>query len=840
MDSDNYTQKKYCFSKLVEQSPIRVPRIQRDYAQGRKNEAVNEIRDRFVHNLISAISYDTPLELDFIYGSDRDNAFEPLDGQQRLTTMFLLHWMLGYNLYDSLGDKSLLTYDTRDTSTDFCLELVQHSSEQFRKEADTKNAVRADRIKACTEAIEALEKEEEKGSDAYIAALKKAREDLAAAKEVKKTSVSEIIRNRDWFNYLWGFDPTILSMLVMIDAIWEEMDWSLDLSKCLSNLDKITFSYLNLGDFGLSDELFIKMNARGKQLSSFDFVKSTLEEEIQVQKTESHCNTNTEEQWRSSIDGKWIDWFWKMFASEHINEITEDPKEYKERLGYAKKAEDKLKGLILRMICLQLFRNTAVSDSVRSVAYNDSESDLDKIIPKYQDSLKKARKGGASAPKDNEIDFDALIDVINSLFYRSEDKVYHSVFDLIPTAYNINCNVPDLSCLDIALGENFPNDCKVIFYAIQRYLAITPIRITNSKGETDKEGEPDDTWKSDFIYWAHACRNIFINDNNNTRIDTPAKFMTALEGVDKLIEDLKAFRQSLLPMTVREFFASLAGKTYSGVDNQSLKEEVDKAVLSADPAWEERIGQAESQKYLWGQIRFLIDWSEGDATKFDNYNKKLSELLSYDSKYKLRAALLCISPDYGFSGSRLYQFNKDRDNSVKRYFRDEASKGSSGVYGRAFKAMIDKWTDEYGTLPFADFVDSIIKEGLKQDNCYARCIISEPSILEEAWNLMLFQHNGHYILAQRKTINSHCFDIALLFLWRRLNHHPDVKDFIHYDSVGTAHQYAVSYSDKNGDKILVQQAPEGRYELYTNLNLTKTFDNEKALLDHFQTEYSIS
>ena len=64
----------------------------------------------------------------------------------------------------------------------------------------------------------------------------------------------------------WKFDPTILSMLVMIDAIFTEMgtDWNMDLSVCRNNLEHITFNLLNLGAFGLSNELFIKMNARGK------------------------------------------------------------------------------------------------------------------------------------------------------------------------------------------------------------------------------------------------------------------------------------------------------------------------------------------------------------------------------------------------------------------------------------------------------------------------------------------------------------------------------------------------------------------------------------------------
>jgi hypothetical protein len=40
-----------------------------------------------------------PLNLDFIYGSmesHRPSDFLPLDGQQRLTTLFLLHWYMAW------------------------------------------------------------------------------------------------------------------------------------------------------------------------------------------------------------------------------------------------------------------------------------------------------------------------------------------------------------------------------------------------------------------------------------------------------------------------------------------------------------------------------------------------------------------------------------------------------------------------------------------------------------------------------------------------------------------------------------------------------------------------
>ena len=76
---------------------VRIPMIQRDYAQGRASW-VNP-RERFLKDIRKALMLGgKPLHLDFVYGIQQEEdgraAFSPLDGQQRLTTLFLLHWYL--------------------------------------------------------------------------------------------------------------------------------------------------------------------------------------------------------------------------------------------------------------------------------------------------------------------------------------------------------------------------------------------------------------------------------------------------------------------------------------------------------------------------------------------------------------------------------------------------------------------------------------------------------------------------------------------------------------------------------------------------------------------------
>ena len=71
---------------------IIIPIIQRDYAQGRDNPDVARVRERFIEALYKAVT-EKPITLDFVYGDiDKEGNMTPLDGQQRLTTLFLLHW----------------------------------------------------------------------------------------------------------------------------------------------------------------------------------------------------------------------------------------------------------------------------------------------------------------------------------------------------------------------------------------------------------------------------------------------------------------------------------------------------------------------------------------------------------------------------------------------------------------------------------------------------------------------------------------------------------------------------------------------------------------------------
>ena len=240
----------------VQLKKIAIPLIQRDYAQGRLDGDVNRVRSRFLSALYDAV-VNKPITLDFVYGDiDEKGVMTPLDGQQRLTTLFLLHWYAAKkeNVPTEESDfLSRFSYETRYSARYFCAELVK-----FRPSFQAK--------------------------------------------------ISAEIINQAWFPLDWKKDPTISSMLVMLDAIDEQFKDVDDIWSKLKNR-AITFYFLPIKDMGLTDELYIKMNSRGKPLTLFEHFKAELEREIRT--LDEKLGSKNADRIVAKIDKAWTDLLWR-------------------------------------------------------------------------------------------------------------------------------------------------------------------------------------------------------------------------------------------------------------------------------------------------------------------------------------------------------------------------------------------------------------------------------------------------------------------------------------------------------------------------------------------------
>ena len=121
---------KTTFWSFLKNNYIEIPIIQRDYAQGRLGK--ENLRKNFLGDLKRALDKEPPyketeMKLDFIYGTTDNDRLNPLDGQQRLTTLWLLHWFVAVRA-GILADEKYpeerkrlrkFTYQTRTSSADF-------------------------------------------------------------------------------------------------------------------------------------------------------------------------------------------------------------------------------------------------------------------------------------------------------------------------------------------------------------------------------------------------------------------------------------------------------------------------------------------------------------------------------------------------------------------------------------------------------------------------------------------------------------------------------------------------------------------------------------------------
>ncbi len=248
---------KYNLKSLLENYRVVIPLIQRDYAQGRKDKRTTEVRKKLLQDINTAL-IDTnigPLDLNFIYGKSTNGKFIPLDGQQRLTTLFLVY-LFAYRDNDDCDFLGNFSYKTRNSSTKFFKSLVENRKNFF---TETK-------------------------------------------------SPSEIIKDESWFADSWQLDPTVQGALKTLDDISDSFDYEFDYVSVLSdaNNQKLVFNFLDIDKLGSEDELYIKLNSRGRPLTDFENFKARLIDRIK--KIDSHL----EREFSQNIDTKWTDVIWNI------------------------------------------------------------------------------------------------------------------------------------------------------------------------------------------------------------------------------------------------------------------------------------------------------------------------------------------------------------------------------------------------------------------------------------------------------------------------------------------------------------------------------------------------
>ena len=562
------------FWKFIRENTIEIPIIQRDYAQGRIGKEY--LRVSFLKELKEALdNKEKSLKLDFVYGSQENNHLQPLDGQQRLTTLWLLHWYIALRV-GKLGEASEIlkkfSYETRVSSREFCKKLCEADFTQF---------------------IEG--------------------------------SVVDFITQQTWFYSFWKQDPTIQAMLRMlggttneeeakdnIEAVFKVEDFSEYWTRLTSEEAPIAFYYQPLKDFGLSDDLYIKMNARGKQLTPFENFKADLIGYIEQE-------SKKDETWNKLLnvpillDTDWMDIFWKNKSENYqIDEIY-----------YA--------------FLNRFFWNYYVSSSKETgskIEQTDTYKYLNKDNYTTYDSLENYKNSEGIIPLEL---FEDLQTVLNNFGKYSQDKLLKEV---IPNAQweTPFFFIPEYDEKGGIIGVNQLQ--RIIFFAICKYF---------------KEGEGEE---NSLKRWMRVVWNLVSGEDEGG--------LPQIRNIDavKIAIDYIAIFDS------HNVYNSMLSKTLiidkTNEFQQRCNEEIEKAKkICEEDTWEEKIITAENYAFFRGSIRFLFRDSQGN-TDWRLFDQKWENVQRYFKSEKTADGASAMNESY--NNASLLKALISRFNRQEQYY----------------------------------------------------------------------------------------------------------------------------------------------------------------------------
>lgn len=576
-------------------SKIEIPMIQRDYAQGRIKEyngnytIINDTGSRFIRSIFNVLKNNSELELEFIYGSieerpipkshEKEHVYIPLDGQQRLTTLFLLYWYFSMrelseeHLKEQLIILGKFTYLTRSSSRIFCKCICDYTKMEEIQMSNIKPSLQ--------------------------------------------------IENCHWFYKEYKKDPTVKAMLAMIDYIdliyRTEGHYG---NNYLSRLENLKFYAFPLNKYNLTEDLYIKMNARGKQLSSYENFKADL---ISWMKNKDNpesllfyqdCTYRGRSMkyfmaFAQKMDNEWTDIFWNVIKHNlNVNSsiLAENSVDamfmrffmrclFNERILHLQKTTDLSDEAIANDDIVRFFYGDSGNDSV--ITYNNNDFD-----DKYRNCLSYDIISRIESFLDNIIE---KLDIINAEFTPSWLR-------------SINSNENSFYSPKISWQS------RIVFLATFNYFS--------------KKKQFNKTCFSDWIrvVWNFVVDPTIRNIKDNI-------------GTLKFIDDLSIHSEDIIKW--------LANTTEgSRLKMQFAEEHIKAQLITKDPEWRKLIIAGEKHPLLKGRIMFLL--SEKENTSKEAYRRHLAisqhiipsnkndylwlrAILSRIEKYNIQAGPLILS-----------------------------------------------------------------------------------------------------------------------------------------------------------------------------------------------------
>ena len=606
--------KQDTFWNLINEYKIVVPKIQRDYVQGRENKTVEKNREEFVKELIGSLAENKPMSLNFVYGTiQNSNEFIPIDGQQRLTTLFLLHLyvLAKKGDMDAIGKlQKQFSYQTRYTTNRFFEELAK----------DLPNLSKSD-------------------------------------------DFSQAIRASGWYVTPWDNDPNILSCIVILGLIHENYKQTIngndEKSKQIAELliadnCPITFMWLQLpSSFGSDNQLYIRMNSRGKQLTDFENFKAELYEKVLKSEKGDNDKTNN---FKKNIDGDWYSLFWDAKLCRDTSNKNQDAN------GKNKDEEDiEKRATLIDRLLQHIFHWTIVSSicnatgDLTSASKNDSKEfvknlysdlqpgcEIEKTYIQEYIELYQNREGFENVftlndeerekRKEERIkaffcniveDFACTLSFLSELKREKAEKIFRFIINDI-----FQINYGNKNAITYTISQYGP---RVLLYAITRFAK------EYEKGKNNKI--------DDFNSWYRVVLNLV----STQEIDSPEDFQAVIKAIDKC----ELAKKSCDINEIIESWLNELCKVWKGDSKEKrafrlaqVEEEILKIKMFKNGDWESAIRNAEKtnfdqdyqkRDYFRGQIGFLLHMAGVEMTSIAKLNSENLQNFKYYSE-----AVQCI------------------------------------------------------------------------------------------------------------------------------------------------------------------------------------------------------
>lgn len=556
---------------------ITIPMIQRDYAQGRLGKEY--IIGPFLTDIRNCLSGEThELTLDFVYGNADNYGYYPLDGQQRLTTLWLVHWYLAFRLGKLKNEKETLkrfSYQTRNSSRDFCKDLCDKMAETDPDEVE---------------------------------------------------NVAKHIVGQAWFFADWLQDPTVNAMLRALSgdittpnndraetekqelANIEEIFKNANIMLCWENLTakrKITFHRMVIGtdQLPISDDLYIKMNARGKKLTDFENFKADLVSHIQ------NLSDITDKLYYSTkLDGDWSDVFWNDRKIEEGFDGNIDPLFFMF-----------INRFVLNQHCLQ---NVAANnyDASKYSANDDSTKKLQHIF----NTLYGSKLGKRNSNDDSLIEykqFDIYKDYLTAQNLIRLDNIFKSIEQYAQDIRNLR-----LTSTDEASDETVEQQFRFLPYFDKDVLVSTKLK--------------------ERIYFHCICLFLEVPSHTPKRLESWLRVVrnltenAAIENIEAMINCLRLLDKLGVYLQqndwdIYNYMGTFARDTQDKLPKKGTvlgnqwAEELEKAEqIRKVPDMEYAIKSAEKHAFFDGTIRFLFTSRNGELD-WTNFKKKFDNAKTF-------------------------------------------------------------------------------------------------------------------------------------------------------------------------------------------------------------------